>query len=99
MSDNDPPMSEKDQRVWARMIGKRKEEWKSLPRSELVLIVQPFLNSEPSPPVYEDPWERTEWLLKRYFRQSVDRTLAPDTRRASWERLNTLLQLLDGKNM
>ena len=99
MSDDDPPMSEKDLKIWARMAGKRKEEWKSLPRSELVAIIQPLWNSEPSPPVFEDPWERTEWLLKKYFRQSVDRKLSADTLRVSWERLNNLLNNLDGKTM
>lgn len=97
MSDNEPPLPEKDQKVWARMIGRRKQEWQSLPKSELVAIIEPMWNSESTPPVYEDPWERVEYLLKRYFRQSIDRNLSPDTRRSAWDSLNLLLQKLDGK--
>lgn len=90
-------MTEKDIKVWKRMVDKRKEAWKSLPRSELVEVITPVWTNEMSPPVIEDPWERTEWLLMKHFRQAVDRTLSPDTRRASWESITFLLQQLDGK--
>jgi hypothetical protein len=98
MNDSDIPMTLKDIKVWKRMVDKRKEAWKSTPRSELVAIIAPVWNKEEgSLPVIEDAWERAEWLLMKHFRQAVDQTLSPDTRRTSWDKVTFLLQQLDGK--
>ena len=59
----------------------------------LVVLYSNFPDAE----VIEDAWERAEWLLMKHFRQAVDRTLSPDTRRTSWEKITFLLQQLDGK--
>ena len=92
-------MSEKDMKVWSRMIGKRKDTWNAMPSTELVAIIQPLYSKEASAPVLEDPWKRAEWLLTRYFQQSVDQKLPPDTRREAYEHLNALLRKLDGKDL
>ncbi len=122
MNDSDIPMTLKDIKVWKRMVDKRKEAWKSTPRSELVAIIAPVWNKEegslpgafavlihyftvlvvlysnfPYAQVIEDAWERAEWLLMKHFRQAVDQTLSPDTRRTSWDKVTFLLQQLDGK--
>jgi len=88
-------VSEREMDLWCRVIGRRRAEWSSLPPAALVAIVHPMWTNEQSPPVMEDPWERTEFLLKRYFNFAVDRQICPKKRRASWHRLNTLLQNLD----
>ena len=88
-------VSQREMDLWSRVIGRRRAEWSSLSRTELVAIIRPVLNSEPSPPALEDPWEQTEWLLTRDFNIAVDRKVSPKQRRLSWHRVNTLLQSLD----
>lgn len=44
--DSDIPMTAKDIQVWRRMVDKRKEAWKSTPRSELVAIIAPAWKKE-----------------------------------------------------
>lgn len=98
MSDKRPQqsVSQSEMDLWNRVIGRRRQQWTSLPRTVLVAVIRPLWSSEPSPPLQiNDPWEQTEWLLTSHFNLAVDRTISPKKRRAAWHRVNSLLKSLD----
>jgi hypothetical protein len=89
-------VSEEEMDLWHRIIGKRRAEWSSLPvPDEIASIVTPLWNTVAPEEEINDPWQRTEFILKGHFTISIDRRVEPKKRRTAWQVVSTLLQKLD----
>ena len=92
-------ISQVEMDAWVRVIKKRKARWVTLPRDELLAILQvPLSSEEKSSTSLEDLCKTLEWLLNRNFSWSINRKLPPHKRRASWECVQGLLHKLDEAN-
>jgi hypothetical protein len=87
-------ISQTEMDVWSRVMRKRRAEWMTLPRKELLAILS-LSTEEQSPPLAEDLFQSLEWLLNKTFSQSIDRKVRPHKRRAAWVCLKGILQKLD----